>query len=394
MRSAIRVGHVAGIRVGVHYSLFLTAGLLVLSLAFRFESARPSWPAAVAWSAAAATASLLLCSLLVHELGHALVAWRAGLKVHAITLFALGGVSELDEDVRTPDTDLKVAIAGPVTSGALGGLCLWAAHSTGWVSGIAHGSPQLDTVVGSIAAWLGFGNIAVACVNLLPAYPLDAGRALRALFWRGDGNLGGATRRAVRISLVTALAMILLGVLPLAAGHTLWALWLWVVGWVLLGAASWSYLQATTADHLGDVMVGDVMDEGCRAVDGCASLESFVQEVLLRSARPCYLVFRGDLFVGLITPADVRRVGRDAWPTTAVATAVCPPRALPAVSPDTPATDVLQLMTRRDIHHVPVVADGRVAGVVTRSHVLRLLDMRIAFCATVRPGVHRTSGRS
>lgn len=384
MRSAIRLGHVAGIRVGVHYSLILTATLLVITLVARFDAARPGWPAALAWSAAAVTALLFLLTLVVHELAHALVARRAGLTVHSMTLFALGGISEADEEVGTAGADLKVAIVGPLTSGALGSICLGAAQLLGWTLAVDPAAPQPLAVAGSIAAWLGCGNVAIACVNLLPAYPLDAGRVLRSVLWRAGGNQGVATRRAVRISLVIAVALVLLGLLQFIAGMGLPALCLWAVGWFLTGAASAGYLQATMPDHFGDVDVSDVMEEDCASVDGCSSLETFVQEVLLRSARPWYVVCRGDQFVGLITPADVQRVSRDAWPTTAVATATPSHAVEAAVSPGTSAAEALRVMTRRDLHQIPVVNDGRLSGVVTRTQILRLLDTRIAFSATGR----------
>ena len=178
MRSNIKLGTISGIEIGLHYSWFIIAALIAFSLSEHFRQVNPSWGPGLIWIAALITAVLFFVTLLLHELAHSLVAQARGLKVRAITLFALGGVSQIQDDATDAKTELLVAIAGPVASLIISVGCLAIALGLGW-----HRSTEPQTAVTGVLVWLGYINIALAVFNMIPGFPLDGGRVLRAIVW-------------------------------------------------------------------------------------------------------------------------------------------------------------------------------------------------------------------
>ena len=174
MRTHIRLGRVFGIEIGLHFSWFLIAILIVLLLGSYFRAADPQWTDAVVWSLAALTAMLFFVSLLLHELAHSLVAQAYGLSVRSITLFALGGVAQIEKGSENARSEFWIAVAGPITSFVIGAVALGAAIVMGWTPMAAEPTPVLAMLV-----WLGYINVLLAIFNLIPGFPLDGeiGRA-------------------------------------------------------------------------------------------------------------------------------------------------------------------------------------------------------------------------
>jgi Zn-dependent protease len=170
MRSNIKLGKISGIEIGLHYSWFIIAALIAFSLGERFHQMNPNWSSRQIWIAALITAVLFFVSLLLHELAHSLVAQSRGLRVKAITLFALGGVSQIEDDATDPKTEFWVAIVGPITSLIIGLVCLAIAPGLGW-----RRSPGPPTAVSAVLFWLGYINVSLGIFNLIPGFPLEWG---------------------------------------------------------------------------------------------------------------------------------------------------------------------------------------------------------------------------
>ena len=239
MRSNVKLGRIAGIEIGLHYSWFVIAALIVWSLGQRFHQFNQSWSMSEVWIAALLTAVLFFVSLLLHELAHSLVAQKRGLKVTAITLFALGGVSQIKDDATDAKTEFWVAIVGPLTSLVIGLGCLGIAVAVGW-----HRSIEPRTTVTSVLVWLGYINISLAAFNMIPAFPLDGGRVLRSIIWAATKNQNRSTRIAAVIGEVVAVLFIMYGIWRYFSGAGFGALWIAFIGWFLLEAAGASYAQA------------------------------------------------------------------------------------------------------------------------------------------------------
>jgi Zn-dependent protease/CBS domain-containing protein len=370
MESSIKLGRIFGIEIGLHYSWFLIALLITLSLVGQFHAEHRQWGESVIWSAAVVTGLLFFAALILHELSHALTARSRGLPVGAITLFALGGVSRIQREPQGPGTEFLIGIVGPLTSAVVGGVCLLLAIAAGWSPGTSPATPAQ-----AVLYWLGNINFLLAVFNLIPGYPLDGGRVLRSLAWWVTGDAARATRFAARGGQAVAYLFIVAGLLLFFTGAGLNGLWIAFIGWFLLNAAGASYGQVEMLDRLRGLRVADVMERDCARIGSQARLQELVDN-LLRSGRRCFVVVDGGTVVGLITPHEVKEVPRERWGEVAVAEAMRPLERLRTVAPDSPVADTLEMMAREDVHQLPVVAGGRLEGVVSRGDVMRVLQTR------------------
>src|SRR5271157_4046083 len=278
MRSNIKLGKISGIEIGLHYSWFIIAALIVFSLGEHFRQVNPNWGTAQIWIAALITAALFFFTLLLHELAHSLVAQRRGLKVTSITLFALGGVSQIQDDATDAKTEFWVAIAGPIASLIIGFGCLAIALGLGW-----QRSTEPQTAVTGVLVWLGYINILLATFNMIPGYPLDGGRVLRAIVWAITKNADRSTRIAARVGQVVAFLFILDGVVKFFSGDGFSGLWIAFIGWFLMDAAKATYAQVGITESLRGIRVSEVMSRDCAIVSPGMSLQEFVNTYLLRA---------------------------------------------------------------------------------------------------------------
>ena len=371
MKSQIKLGSIAGIAIGLHYSWFIIAFLIAFSLTAHFRITMPEQSNAVVWTASIVTAVLFFVTLLLHELAHSLVAKAKGLRVRAITLFALGGVSQIESESPDAKTEFWIAIVGPLSSLLIGVICLLLLRFSGWRWG-----SEAHTPIAGVLLWLGYINFMLAGFNMVPGYPLDGGRVLRALIWFFNKNRKRATQAAARVGQVVALLFILWGLYRFFVGENFGGLWLAFIGWFLLDASRSSYAQLEIMEGLRDRKVADMMERDCPVVEGYISLQDFVDQYLLRSGRRCYVVVQEQRLIGLITPNEARQIDREQWPQTSVQSAMRPISDLRVVSPDTPAVQALEIMSRDDINQLPVVSNGELKGILSRSSLLAFLRNR------------------
>ena len=368
MKAQVKLGRIAGISIGLHYSWFIIAMLIALSLAQHFRTVMPPWSTAVVWTAALITSLLFFAALLLHELAHSLLAKARGLRVRGITLFALGGVSQIESEAPDPKSEFSIAIAGPIASIAIGLVLLGTAWLGGWLPGTEPTTPVISVLV-----WLGYINIALAAFNMIPGYPLDGGRVLRAVIWWITHNADRSTRKAAQAGQAVAFIFILLGLFRFFVGASFGGLWLAFIGWFLLDASRASYVQVELIAGLRDRRVADIMDHACPTVEGHLTLQDFVDDYVFRTGRRCFVVVQNGRVTGLITPHEVRTVDRASWSQTSVQSVMRPLGQLRTVTPDTPAVQALELMSREDINQLPVVSDGHLEGIFSRGHVLNFL---------------------
>ena len=369
MKAQVKVGRIAGISIGLHYSWFIIALLIALSLAQHFRAVAPQWSGIEVWMAAVITGLLFFATLLLHELAHSLVAKTRGLRVRAITLFALGGVSQIETEASDAKSEFWIAIAGPVTSVVIGLVVLGTAWVNGWKTGTEPATPVISVLV-----WLGYINIMLAVFNMIPGYPLDGGRVLRAVIWWITRNADRSTRLAAQVGQAVAFLFILSGLFRFFVGANFGGLWLAFIGWFLLDAARSSYVQVELMTGLRNRRVADIMDRDYATVEGHLSLQDFVDEYVLRTGRRCFVVIQNDKVSGLITTHEVKKVNRDSWSQTSVQSVMRPLSQLRTVAADTPAINALELMSREDMNQLPVISDGHLEGVFSRGHVLRFLS--------------------
>jgi Zn-dependent protease/CBS domain-containing protein len=386
MQSNIKLGKISGIEIGLHYSWFIISALIVFSLGEHFRQVNPNWSASQIWIAALCTAVLFFVTLLLHELSHSLVAQARGLKVRAITLFALGGVSQIEDDSTDAKTEFWVAIAGPIASLIIGFGCLTIAVGLGW-----QHSAEPRTGVTAVLVWLGYINIVLAVFNMIPGFPLDGGRVLRSIVWAITKNADDSTRIAARVGQVVAFLFILDGIWQFFAGAGFGGLWIAFIGWFLMDAAKASYAQVEIAAAFRGIRVSEVMSHDCVIVNRGMSLQEFVDIYLLKTGHRCFAVEDDGHMVGLITPRDVGAIPRELWDKTTVREAMRPLEELHIITPDTQVLDALKLMAGNDVNQLPVVVNGNLMGILSRSQIMQLMHARSELQLPVAhyPPLHR-----
>lgn len=370
MRSQIKLGRIAGIQIGLHYSWFLIAFLIAFSLADHFRHTTPHWSNAAAWAAAAVTSVLFFVTLLLHELAHSLVAKSYGLRVRSITLFALGGVSQIESDASSAKMEFWIAIVGPLTSLVIGGALLGLARVSGWHPGAEPASIGIATLL-----WLGYINIALAVFNMIPGFPLDGGRVLRAILWGINGSSERATRWASQVGQAVAFLFILFGLYRFFFGANFGGLWIAFIGWFLLDAARSTYIQSGILAELRGRTVAELMERNCPSVPGYLNLRDFVDEYLLHNANRCFLVVQGDRTAGIVTLDEIRSVPKDEWALTSVQAVMRHLDQIRSVPPQMEAVEALEIMARAKLPLLAVVAAGHLQGVFSQAHVLRYLQL-------------------
>jgi Zn-dependent protease/CBS domain-containing protein len=365
LRSQITLGRVFGIKIGLHYSWFLIALLIVFSLTAQFHESNANWGDGVIFTLAVATAILFFVSLLLHELAHSLVAESNGLPVREITLFALGGVSQIEKNPLSPKVEFWMAFVGPLTSAVIGGICLALARLLG--------DPSSDPWT-AMLQWLGYINLSLAFFNLVPGYPLDGGRVLRALIWWKTGDADRSTQSAARVGQAVAYVFIAFGIFRFFQGAGIGGLWITFIGWFLLQASRESYSRVGLEHAFKGVKVADVMTRECPTVDGWLNVQNFVDGELLRTGKRCFFVVDKGEITGLVTPHEVKEIDRAKWPFITVHDIMRPLDDLRSVTPDESLTSALESMGRYDLNQLPVISNRHLEGVLSRAEILGYLQ--------------------
>jgi Zn-dependent protease len=365
LTQSLRFGTILGIPVGVNYSWFVIFVLITLSLTTQFTHLHPDWSYSEHLIFGIATSLLFFISVLLHELGHSIVALRYHIPVKAITLFVFGGVAHIGKEPEKPVHEFNIAIAGPIVSTVLGGLFyLLAALAQGMAEGVM-----------ALGEWLGRINLMLALFNLLPGFPLDGGRLLRAVVWKYTGSYERATVVAAGSGQLVAYGFILFGIWEAFRGEFISGLWIGFIGWFLLTAAQATGVQLRFRSALRGVTASDVMSSDCLRLPGNITIASLVDNYLLKGGVRCSMIMDGDQFRGLVTLHEIKRVPRDQWAVTSLQTVMVPDSMLSKVSATTPIDVVLQRMNEENINQIPVVENGRLVGIVSRDRLLSVIQM-------------------
>jgi len=366
-RNNLRLGKVLGIPIRIDGSWLLIFVWVTWSLAASYlPRMYPSWSSALNWIMAVATSLLFFGSVLLHELGHALVARSQGTPVRDITLFLFGGVSNIADEPRTARDELIMALAGPSVSLVLAGLL-----------GLVHLLlGQVGQPAAALTLFLAGLNLSLGLFNLIPGFPLDGGRVLRAILWGARKDLAWATRWASMVGQVVAYLFILSGIVRAFLGDWVSGLWMAFVGLFLENAARSASSQLTLRSLLDGHVVGEIMSQECPSLPPQLTLDVLVGQHILTGTRRCFTVMTGDTILGLLTVHNVRRIPRQEWRTTHVADILIPLEQLRVVDPQTLLWNALQEMTVEGVNQLPVIEDDRLVGMISRDNLLTFIRNR------------------
>jgi Zn-dependent protease len=375
MFGSIRVARLLGIDIEINLSWLLILALVAWTLSDQVFPSQYDWSEAAYWSVGIAAAVLLFVTVLIHEMAHALVARRRGLEVPRITLFIFGGVSHMSRQPQTAGEEFAIAAAGPATSLVIAIVTLL----LGWAT------VNVNEKLSGILLYLGTVNIALAVFNILPGFPLDGGRVLRSIAWRRTGSFRQATTIASRVGELFGYVLLMIGVFVLLAGYIIDGVWMLFIGWFLLNAAKAEAQNMQLESILGKLRARDVMHSEFETVRPGLSLQEVVDDHMLARGERAVVVSHGDGVLGILTVGDVRRVPRDEWASTPVQGVMTPRDKVTTVAAETKAIDVLRLVSEKRLHQIPVLADGRMVGMVTRRELLDRLQLAESLAPDLPP---------
>ena len=380
MRGSWRVGSIAGIEIGIHYTWLLALFIFTWLLGQGFSINYPGWQSYLYWITGFLATFTLFVSVLIHELAHSLVARARGLPVSSITLFILGGVSNLSEEPEKPGVEFVMAIVGPLTSLALGIIfwIIWYLLTKTWVLPVfsINIPAAKQTLVVAIVGFLAYTNIALTIFNLLPGFPLDGGRVFRSILWRTTGNLLKATNIASIVGRVLGWGFMALGVILAIFTQFgfLNGLWFVFIGWFLNSAADNSRYEATLREHLTGVLVEQVMEKDVSSVRPETNIADLVQTVFIQKRKRAVPVTDGDNLVGVVTISDIKGLPQEKWPVTPVSQ-IMHREPIHAVKPEDDLNTAMKLMAQYDLNQIPVLGQGKLVGVLTRADVINYLHL-------------------
>jgi Zn-dependent protease/CBS domain-containing protein len=369
MRQSIRLGRVAGVPVGMHWSVIVIFALITDILAASvLPSVIPHQATGLYWTVAAAGAVLFVAALGAHEIAHAVVARRLGVEVRSVTLWMLGGVAELAGDPPTASADLKIAIAGPATS--------FAASVLFGAAAVAARSEHGPAVITAALGWLALMNLVLAVFNLLPGAPLDGGRILRGLLWKHYGDRQRASLAAERSGQAVGILLGLAGFAELFAWRDIGGLWLMLIGWFLVTMARSEQQAEQIHSSLAGLRVRDIMLTHPEVGGTWADVADFTSRVVLASRQSVFPVvgFDGEL-AGVVFTDTLARVRPASRTTTRLGQIAVPVPPAYRADPDARAD---LLVNRPPLHGqllAVVLSEGRLTGLVTAEE-LRLAMLR------------------
>lgn len=361
---------ILGFEVKVDWSWLILGALIVWSLS---TGLFPAWFEGLApsqyWAMGVAGAIGLFVSIVFHEFWHSYIARRFGLDMKGITLFLFGGVAEMGDEPPSPKAEFFLAIAGPVSSVVLGGALLG-------TSFLLRGAGPATPATG-ILSYLGFLNLVLAGFNLLPAFPLDGGRVLRAVLWGLWDDLRRATRVASSIGAILGAGLMVLGALQFFLGRSGGGLWTLVIGLFVRGAARSSYQQLLLRRALEGVPVRKLMVADAVTVRPGTTVEDLVEDYIYKYHFKMFPVVEGERLVGCVTLDQVKGLAREEWPARRVDELARGCSAENTIGPDEDVLKALALMQKTRRSRLLVAEGGRLAGVIALKDIMGYISLKL-----------------
>ena len=365
MGDSFELGRIAGIRIGVNWSWLVVFALIVWTLAATiFPDSNPGLSDGTYLAMAVVAAVLFFVSLVLHELGHALVARREGVEIEGITLWLFGGVAKFKGMFPSAGAEFRIAVAGPLVSLAIGVFFVLIA----WIG-------DLPEAVDGVVGYLGYINLVLLVFNLIPALPLDGGRVLRSILWQTKGDFRWATNVAAEVARVFAFLFIGVGLAEVFFLNSFAGVWLAFLGWFLLQAAGAEARYLATRQALGGLRVRDLMVRDPVTVAPDLSLGRFMDEVVWPHRYTSYPVVDDGRAVGLLPFRSVAQVPRTEWDGRSVRDAMLPLEDVPELTEEDDLVDALAKLGSSGVGRGLVVEDGRLAGLLSLTDLSRALEI-------------------
>jgi Zn-dependent protease len=362
-RQGISLGRVLGIPIVLDYSWFLIFALVAWTLASGyFPSEFKNWSTAEYWLVGIATAIVFFLSVVLHELGHSIVARHYGIPVSSIRLFVFGGVSQIETEPPSAKVEFVMAVVGPLVSFALAGLF------AGLGVAFASVAPLL-----ALTKYLAYINGALGLFNLIPGFPLDGGRVFRAIVWGLTNNMHRATVIAGNLGRFIGFLFILFGVYQVFTGNFINGLWIGFIGWFLESAAISQVHQQKLHDLLAGRRVSQAMSTNYTSILPDTAIQTLVDQHVLGNGQRSFVVKESDKVTGLLTLHDIKDLPRAEWPATTAAQAMIPLAQVKRIQPNEELWAAIEEMNHDGVNQLPVMTDGHIEGMLRREDIIGYL---------------------
>ena len=366
--SAINLFKIAGIQISIDFSWFIIFLLVLWSLsAGYFPRQFPDQSAQIYWGAGFAATILFFFSVLFHEMSHSLMARRCGIEISEIKLFIFGGVAKLSEESKNPVTEFKIAVVGPLSSFALA-MFFWICHKL-------FGSLNFS-LAQAITSYLVWINMALGIFNLLPGFPLDGGRILRAILWYRTGSLSTSTKWASDVGKGLAVALMVLGAIHIFSGMLVGGLWLIFIGMFLRGVAEGGYQEVLIRQSLENVQVHEVMIEEVVTVQPDLTQQKLISDYFLKFGFKGFPVVEGDKVIGVISVAEIKNINQETDQTLRVSDIMKTIDDSMVISPETSLVIALRKMLTENFARLLVMKNDRLLGMITKTGLMRFLEIK------------------
>jgi Zn-dependent protease/predicted transcriptional regulator len=367
---SIPLFRLAGFQVGIDWSWSIMAVLITWTLSVNvFPYYYPGLAPATYWSMGLMAALGLFASIILHELAHSLVARRYNVPIRGITLFIFGGVAEMEREPDRPGAEFAIAIAGPIASFLVGLAC--------WLLVQAAATVGAGLSVAAVLAYLASINVILAVFNLVPAFPLDGGRMLRAALWAWKGSLRWATRIASWIGGGFGVMLVVLGGWRVVVGDFVGGMWFALIGVFVYAAAQASYQHVVMREELRGIPVRRIMTPDPIVVSPGISIAQLIEDYIYRYHHKMFPVVEDGRLIGCVSMNDIKAMPRKQWAATAVSEIIRPCSAATAIAPDADAMEVLSTMHRTQNSRFLVMEGERLVGVVTLKDMLEFLSLKL-----------------
>ncbi len=367
--SGMDLFRIAGIQISIDYSWLVIFALVLWSLsAGYFPHQYPGYGWGMYLAVGLVATLLFFASVLIHELSHATVGNAMGEEVRKISLFIFGGMAHLSGEPKSPKAEFRIAAVGPLTSIALGGVF--------WLIQRGCAAVGVGELWVATFGYLALINVALAVFNLLPGFPLDGGRLLRAYFWRQSGSLQKATARAADWGKGIAIGLMLLGGLEIFGGALVGGLWLIFIGMFLRGAAQASYYGVVVEHALGRTHVRDIMVREPNTIDADATVAEAVENHFLRDGYGGFPVTRDGRVSGIVSLSMIRHCPAEERATKRVGEVMHPLDDTVRIPPTATVSEALRRMVEADMGRLLVMDDGQFLGLITRTGITRYVQLK------------------
>jgi Zn-dependent protease/CBS domain-containing protein len=364
-----RLFSIFGFEIKLDASWFVLAFLITWTLGMGyFPAVVPGLTRTTYWVMGVAGALGLFASIVLHELGHAVVAQRNDIPMKGITLFIFGGVAEMKAEPPSAGAEFRMAVAGPIVSFVLGGLLL---GTTATLGGL------LPLSVRTVIGYVGLLNIILAVFNLIPAFPLDGGRIFRAFLWHRRGNLASATQTASRVGSAFGLVLMVLGVVSFLSGAIIQGIWAFVLGLFLRGLSSASYQQVLLREALEGEPVRRFMKDNPVTVPPSISVRQLVEDYIYRHHHKLYPVVEDGRLTGCVSVKQVRDIPKEEWEARQVAEIASGCNRENTISGDADAMEALKMMRTSGSSRLLVTRNGELEGVITLKDLMEFFALRV-----------------